>query len=112
METHDRIVKIIRDMAVEYQRKLDDLISQTNSMNSETFWKTTRVHGERTLDRFRETQASFARIIDRIDDNEQLLAFFQNMSRCFDEMQALFLVLSERYVQDVLQKNRIEGDRL
>ncbi len=106
MGAQDKIVKIIRDMAVEYQKKLDDLISQTNSMNSETFWKTTRVHGERTLDRFRETQASFARLIDKIDDNEQLLSFFQHMSRCFDEMQALFLVLSERYVQDVLKRRQ------
>ncbi len=111
MNRDTQMVELIREMAAEYQQKLDALISATNSMDSNSFWKTIRAHGERTLDRFREVQSRFVYLLDRMENSDSLVKAFRNLSRCFDEMQALFLVMSDRYFQDVLNKKnkRREG---
>ncbi|MBW1974488.1 MAG: hypothetical protein JRI45_02810 [Deltaproteobacteria bacterium] len=114
--TQDRFVETIKGMAKEYLEKLKALEEQTKDMTPDRFWRTVRIHGERTLDGFRSVQQSCLRSIflDKEKIPEDLREGFQSLCRYFDEMQALFWVTSDRYFSDVVEQKeatkKLQGD--
>ena len=97
-------VEIIRELALNYQRKQRELENAAAEMGSEEFLRQVKMLGGLTTDRFRTAQQTLiATLLKDPAGMEKALGAATAICRCFDEMQVLFQILLEGSLTEAMQ---------
>lgn len=98
MEEHpDRHVDLLAGLALDYQRKFEELEQFVRDLPPEKLPQQLKALAESTTDRFRSAQLLLTRRMstDAAFQSEETLQMLRVIFRCFDEMRIVFQVLLE-----------------
>lgn len=95
-------------LALEFKEKSLQLAEAMASMPAHEFHEFLKRHADITIRAFRTSQSALFRMLgEEKNDIEKIRLLFIEMSRRFDEMQALFFAFLERYDKE---ENPESGD--
>jgi len=109
MEEKKPWLDVFAELAIEFSRKTEQLSDAMADMprNEASFFL--RRHADKTISAFRSAQSALFKMLDREHgDLELIRSLFLEMSRRFDEMQALFFAAIEGYDEE---KSSINSDK-
>ncbi len=88
-------IEALKGLALSYEDKLQKLFKEVESRERKEAWFFMKALGEEITASFRRLQGSILNLSD--DESRKIL---MEMSKKFDEMLALFTVMSEIYYRD------------
>lgn len=102
MKNHSPHLRIIGQLAQEYDQKYRELEKLLSEISPELVIPQLRALAERTTDNFRSGQVALLSLPETLDEKgaEQFLQAVTGISRAFDEMRILFQFAVEKIRQD------------